>query len=193
MRLFDKAGLKLVIMDADTFALESMFDANYEIDERDCIFLINIGASITNINVIKKDGSIFSRDVPLGGNTITDAIAQRHAVDFEEAERIKCEASIDNLIDFAEPVLMEIERSVDYFRSAFGGEYIRQVLLSGGSARLPGIAAALTHRLNIETDIANPFRNITFDGKNIDTAWLNTTAPAFSVGVGLALRRLGDR
>ena len=77
LNIFKKAGLKLIIIDVDTFALETMFEANYEIDERDTAFLINIGATITNINVIKQNGSIFSRDFSLGGNSITEAIQQK--------------------------------------------------------------------------------------------------------------------
>lgn len=190
--IFKKAGLKLIIIDVDTFALETMFEANYEIDERDSVFLINIGATITNINVIKQNGSIFSRDFPLGGNTITEAIMQKMSIGVEEAEQVKRNGYEGDLLDFAEPIMLEIERSVDYFRSAFGGEYIKQVLLSGGSCKIKGFSEALMQRLSIETEIANPFRNISF-GSGLDAAWINEMAPLFTACVGLGLRRKGDK
>lgn len=192
MNIFKKAGLKLIIIDVDTFALETMFEANYEIDERDTVFLINIGATITNINVIKQRGSIFSRDFPLGGNTITEGIMRKMSIGREEAEHLKRTGQESDLLEFAEPIMVEIERSVDYFRSAFGGEYIKQVLLSGGSCKIKGFTESVMQRLSIETEIANPFRNIGI-GSNLDEDWINEMAPLFSACVGLGLRRKGDK
>lgn len=190
--IFKKAGLKLVVVDVDTFALETMFEANYEIDERDTVFIINIGASITNINVIKQNGSIFSRDFSLGGNSITHAIQQKMSVGVEEAEQMKRNGYDVDLLEFAEPIMLEIERSVDYFRSAFAGEYIKQILLSGGSGKIKGLAESLMQRLSIETEIANPFRNISL-GEKLDPAWIHEMAPLFCACVGLGLRRKGDK
>jgi type IV pilus assembly protein PilM len=190
--IFKKAGLKLIVVDVDTFALETMFEANYEIDERDTVFMINIGASITNINVIKQNGSIFSRDFSLGGNSITEAIRQKMSVGPEEAEQMKRYGNDLDLLEFAEPIMMEIERSVDYFRSAFSGEYIKQILLSGGSAKIKGFSESLMQRLSIETEIANPFRNISL-GEKLDPEWIHEMAPLFCACVGLGLRRKGDK
>jgi type IV pilus assembly protein PilM len=190
--IFKKAGLKLVVLDVDTFALETMFEANYEIDERDTVFIINIGASITNINVIKQSGSIFSRDFSLGGNSITEAISHKLAVSPEQAEQMKRGGNDLDLLEFAEPIMVEIERSVDYFRSAFSGEYIKQILLSGGSGKIKGFCESLMQRLSIETEIANPFRNISL-GENLDPAWIHEMAPLFCACVGLGLRRKGDK
>jgi type IV pilus assembly protein PilM len=192
LNIFKKAGLKLIIIDVDTFALETMFEANYEIDERDTVFLINIGATITNINVIKQNGSIFSRDFSLGGNSITEAIQQKLSVSKAEAERIKLAGGEGDLLEYTEPIMLELERSVDYFRSAFGSEYIKQVLLSGGSCKIKGFSEAVMQRLSIETEIANPFRNINI-GAGLDPEWINEVAPLFSACVGLGLRRKGDK
>lgn len=192
INIFKKAGLKLIVVDVDTFALETMFEANYEIDERDTVFMINIGASITNINVIKQNGSIFSRDFSLGGNSITEAIRQKIAVSPEEAEQMKRNGDEIDLLEFAEPIMAEIERSVDYFRSAFAGEYIKQILLSGGSCKIKGFPESLMQRLSIETEIANPFRNISL-GEKLDPGWIHEMAPLFCACVGLGLRRKGDK
>jgi type IV pilus assembly protein PilM len=192
INIFKKAGLKLVVVDVDTFALETMFEANYEIDEHDTVFMINIGATITNINVIKQNGSIFSRDFSLGGNSITEAIRQKMSVSPEEAEQMKRGGTDLDLLEFAEPIMMEIERSVDYFRSTFSGEYIKQILLSGGSGKIKGLSESLMQRLSIETEIANPFRNISLSEK-LDPAWIHEMAPLFCACVGLGLRRKGDK
>jgi type IV pilus assembly protein PilM len=198
-----QAGYLPVIMDVDSFALETMYEENYEFEDNEIAVLINIGASITNINVLKGGASIFTRDFTLAGNSITEAIQQKMGVTFEEAERIKIEGPgggesaerefRESLLYHAEPICAEIERSIDYFKSTYGGEYIKHILLSGGSAKIPGIVNDLTQRLGVETEIANPFRKIGYNEKAIDPSTIEDIAPIASVGVGLALRKVGDK
>lgn len=196
-------GLTPVIMDVDSFALETMYEENYDFEDSDIAVLVNIGASITNLNVVKNGMSIFTRDFTIGGNDVTEAIQNQLGLSFEEAEKIKVagqegnaklqQAGAENILSFAEPICLEIERSVEYFRSTFGREDIKQVLLSGGGAMIPGIDAELTHRLAIDTEIINPFRKIVCDKKSIDAATIESIGPISAVSVGLALRKLGDK
>lgn len=197
------AGLSPIIMDVDSFALETMYEENYDFEEGDVAIIVNIGASITNINVVKRGMSIFTRDFTLGGNAVTEAIQNKLSVTFEEAEKIKIEGTAktaasetrlsDDILSFAEPICQEIERSVNYFRSTYGSGDIKQVLLSGGGAKIPGIAPELTQRLSIDTEIINPFRKIDYNRKAIDAATIESIGPIAAVGVGLALRRVGDK
>ncbi|MEK6534041.1 MAG: type IV pilus assembly protein PilM [Thermodesulfobacteriota bacterium] len=197
------AGLIPVIMDVDSFALETMYEENYEFEENDVAVLINIGASITNLNAVKGGVSIFTRDFTLGGNSITEALAANLGVSFEEAEKAKIEGTGDDeqaraayregLIAYADPICSEIERSVDYFRSTFGAENISKVLLSGGGCMIPGMAADLGRRLGIETEMVNPFRKIPFDKKVLAPGAAERIGPIAAVGVGLALRKIGDQ
>jgi len=197
------AGLSVVIMDVDSFALETMYEENYDYKEDDVDVLVNIGASITNINVVKNGTSILTRDFPLGGNTITEAIAEKLGMTFEEAEKIKIEGIEgdepaknefrESILTYADPLCSEIERSIDYFRSTSRGEYIKHILLSGGSAKILGITDDLSKRLNIETEVINPFKKIAFNGKTMDSDSLESIAPLAAVVVGLALRREGDK
>jgi type IV pilus assembly protein PilM len=193
------AGLNVMIMDVDSFALETMYEANYKYENDEIIVIVNIGASITNINVIKGGMSIFTRDFTLGGNSITEALQGQYNITFEEAEKNKVECLLDNvelqtsILDFAEPICSEIERSIDYFRSTFGGENIKQVFLSGGSARISGLATTLSQRLNIETEIINPFLEIGYNKKNIDGKELENISPIAAVAIGLGLRKMDDK
>jgi type IV pilus assembly protein PilM len=197
------AGLDVIIMDVDSFALETMYEANYDYDTNEIVVLVNIGASITNINVIKEGMSVFTRDFTLGGNSITEGLQDKYRVTFEEAETMKIEgmpgSDQDNLelrnsiLDFAEPICSEIERSVDYFRSTFGGEYIKHVFLSGGSARIAGLTTNLSQRLNVEAEIINPFLKISYNRRNIDARMMENIKPVAAVAVGLGLRKIGDK
>ncbi|MBM4270843.1 MAG: type IV pilus assembly protein PilM [Deltaproteobacteria bacterium] len=198
-----QAGYAPVIMDVDSFALETMYEQNYEFEEHEMAVLINIGASITNINVVKAGASIFTRDFTLAGNSITEALQQKLGVTFEEAEKIKVDGpegdeSVqrefrESLLAYADPICSEIERSIDYFRSTYGGEYLKHVLLCGGSAKIPGIVNDLSQRLNLDVEIANPFKKIGYNPQAIDPSTIERIAPIAAVGVGLALRKVGDK
>jgi type IV pilus assembly protein PilM len=197
------AGLIPLIVDVDSFALETMYEENYDFEQTDVAVIVNIGASITNINVVKNGMSIFTRDFTLGGNAVTEAIQNQLGVTFDEAEKMKIagpdgakqlqEAGVTDILSLAEPICLEIERSIDYFRSTFGNEEIKQVLLSGGGAMIPRIAADLTQRLGIDTEVINPFRKIGYDKKVLDVATIEGIGPIAAVGVGLALRKIGDK
>ncbi len=195
------AGLNVVIMDVDSFALEAMYEANYKYEPKEIVVMVNIGASITNINILKGGMSIFTRDFTLGGNSITEALQGKYQISFEEAEKNKIEYLSNNnqdnvelqnsILDFAEPICSEIERSIDYFRSTFGAENIKHVFLSGGSARISGLSATLSQRLGIETEIVNPFLNIGYNKKNIDAKTLESIRPIAAVAIGLGIDKNG--
>ncbi|HOG12482.1 MAG: type IV pilus assembly protein PilM [Smithellaceae bacterium] len=199
---FAAAGLTVMIMDVDSFALETMYEANYDFEENEIIVIVNIGASLTNINVIKGGMSVFTRDFTMAGNAITEALQERFQVTAEEAERMKVEGTagdkeipdLENVIlDAAEPICSEIERSVDYFRSTFGGDEIKQVLLSGGSSRIAGLSDLLSQRLNIGTQLVNPLAKIGYNKKNIDEGKLDSIRTIGAVAIGLGLRKIGDK
>lgn len=198
-----QAGLEPCIIDADSFALETMYEANYDFEDTDAVALIHIGSSMTNINVLKGGTSLFTRDIPLGGQWITESIQERLGVTFDEAERIKIEADpLDcsegdgrkmEPLDYGEPLFTEIERSIDYFRSTHGGTYIKDVILSGGSAKIRGITETLSRRLNVEAQIVKPFQGIAYSDRLFPQSTLDDIGPIVAVGIGLALRRTGDR
>jgi len=197
------AGLSATIMDVDSFALETMYEANYEFESNEIVVIINIGASITNINVIKGGMSIFTRDFTMGGNSITERLQEKYRASFDDAEKIKVEgipgSNQDStelkttILEFAEPICAEIERSIDYFRSTFGGEYIKHIFLSGGSAKIQGLTGNLSQRLNVETELINPLLKVSYNKRNIDVKKLDSIKPIAAVAIGLGLRRIGDK
>lgn len=198
------AGLSLAIMDVDSFALETMYQENYDYDDKDVVVIANIGASITSLNVLRNAASIFTRDFSLGGNMITEAIQSQYGVSFEEAEKIKLhgpegdeyakgEFFRNTLLSLADPLCAEIERSIDYFRSTYSDEEIKMILLAGGGASIPGIVNDLSQRLSVPVEIINPFKRISYNRKTMDDDHIKEVAPIVAVAVGLALRKLGDK
>jgi type IV pilus assembly protein PilM len=198
------AGQNIEIMDVAPFVLETLYETNYEFDNEDIVVLINIGASTTGINVVKGQTSIFTRDFALAGNFITENLQEKHGVTFEEAEKLKIEgmpnASEDenlnlkkSILETALPICQEIERSIDYFRSTFGGEDIKQVLLAGGSANIYNLAKHLSDMLNVKTELLNPFLKINYNKKNLDVKNLESIKPIAAAAIGLGLRKIGDK
>jgi len=198
------AGQNVEIVDVAPFVLETLYEVNYEFDNEEIVVLINIGASTTGINVVKGGMSVFTRDFALAGNSITESIQEKYQIPFEEAEKLKIEGfpegskndNLDlknNILEFAQPICMEIERSIDYFRSTFGGEDIKQVLLAGGSSRIPNITKHLSELLNVKTEIMDPFLKINYNKRKIDVKNLDSIKPIAATAIGLGLRKIGDK
>ena len=202
MDIIKQANLVPAIMDVDVFTLENQYELNFEPDEHNYIVLMDIGAEIMNINILKKGYSVFTRDASFGGNQYTRTIGHELEVDFETAESLKMGEEVGGispqLIDplkqgFLEELTAEIQKSFDYFRTTNEEGEILKIYLSGGCAKLEGLSDFLAKRLEIEVEIINPFKNIFIDESHFDLDYINFIAPMMSVGVGLALRRINDR
>lgn len=196
-----EAGLKPVIVDIDSFALENMYDINYEIIEGETVALINIGASITNINVIQNGMLAFTRDVSIGGNKYTESIQKDLVLSYEDAEKAKKgEATeevdafvLDSVIEgVSSEIVNEIMRSFGYFKTASGSEKIDKIMLSGGSSKIKGLVDFLQKHLETPVEIVNPFRKIEIPPE-FDADYIRDVAPIAAVAVGLGIRRLKDR
>ena len=84
-----QAGKNPAIVDVDVFALQNCYEVNYGVDPGKVVALLNVGASIMNINIVKGATSIFNRDIAVGGNQYTDAIQKDLNLSFDQAETLK--------------------------------------------------------------------------------------------------------
>lgn len=196
------AGLIPVVLDVDAFAIENMHAINYPVSQDDTTALVNLGASVMNVNIVRNGTSLFTRDIPLGGNRYTEAIQRELGMSYEEAEEVKKgegshktnQTALTNVIESVNAeVASEIARTVDYFKNTAMDAEINQVLLCGGGARVKGLASRLGDRMHVNVELANPFGEIDTSGSDLDPDALADLAPIAAVGVGLALRTVGDR
>ncbi len=201
VNLAKEAGLEPVVMDVDAFALANMYELNYDI-EAGATALLNVGASVMNINILKDGTSIFTRDITVGGNRYTEALQRDFGLSYEDAERVKRGESVESadkdqiagtMSSVTEDIVSEIQRSFEFFRSTTGNENVSRVLVSGGCARITGFTSVLSQRIEIPVEVSNPFKNIKIDPKRFDPGRVSDLAPLCAVAVGLALRRPGDR
>ncbi|HNY63903.1 MAG TPA: type IV pilus assembly protein PilM [Deltaproteobacteria bacterium] len=192
------AGLKPMLMDIDVFALETMYETNYPEAPESVVALVDVGASMININVLKDGMSIFARDISMGGRQLTERIQREFGVSYERAENIKTGSDIEGIdlerINYifrmaAETYVQEIRRTLDFFLSTMVNENIEKIYISGGSCRIPGLVALLQKQMDIPVELANAFNNIHWDDKIFDPEYMAYIAPQMAVAVGLALRR----
>ncbi|WP_224981731.1 type IV pilus assembly protein PilM [Geomonas agri] len=198
--VFAEAGLKLVVVDVDSFSVQNAFELNYPVDPEQVVALVNIGASIFNLNIVRDGVSLFTRDVQMGGNLYTEEIQKQFGISSAEAEEMKLAAghSEDSRLNEVlqrvnDTIALEMRRSLDFYNSTAGEERITKVFLSGGAAKTLHLVDAVQQRLALPVEILNPLARVAVNEKEFDTAYLEEIAPLMSVAVGLATRRAGDK
>jgi type IV pilus assembly protein PilM len=196
-----QAGRTPVIVDVDAFALQNAYEANYGFDPQAVVVLLNAGASAININILTGSQSVFTRDVSMGGNAFTEAVQKELSLPFEAAEELKKGQSVEGVsYDDARPVLramtdnvlLEVEKTFDFFKATASSDHIDRIVLSGGASRVEGFTESLRERFDTQVELFDPFKNIAFDVKKLGVG-PEEMAPLAAVAVGLALRRVGDR
>ena len=199
-----EAGLTATVVDVDAFAVQNAYEASYELGAADTVVIVNVGAAVTNLNVISRGVTTFTRDITMGGNAFTEEIQKQLNISYDEAEALKVGGQGDSdavvpqevervIQGVAEQLGGEIQRSLDFYASTAPDGKITRAILSGGTARVPALFKTLEGRAGVPVEILNPFKNIEIDNKKFDPAVLLAAAPAAAVGVGLALRRPGDK
>jgi type IV pilus assembly protein PilM len=196
-----QAGKTAVIVDVDAFALQNAYEVNYGTAADTVVVLLNAGASATNINLLCGDQSVFTRDIPVGGNAYTDALQRELTLPTELADQLKRgQAVAGATYEDARPVLravsenltLEIQKTFDFFKAGAASDRIDRIVISGGASRAEGLTEMLGECFDAPVEAFDPFKSIAFDAAKfqVDAA---EVAPTAAVAVGLALRRPGDR
>jgi type IV pilus assembly protein PilM len=192
------AGLKTVVMDVEPYAAEMAFEQisvqlpDAALDK--CVALIDIGANVMNVNVLRNGESVYSRDQQVGGDQLTEQIQSVFGLSAEEAESAKRTGGLpdnyesDVLSPFRENVVTEIARALQFFFTSTQYHEVDYVVLSGGCASLPGLDDAVATRTQVSTMVANPFALMKLSGR-IKPRQLQTDAPSLIIACGLAMRR----
>ncbi len=195
------AGLHPIVVDVDVFAIENVYEMNYEITS-DLIALVNIGASVTNVNIVKDGVSIFTRDISVGGIQFTDRLMKELDMSYEEAEQIKRdELGKEDLSlqiekvknEFIDILTEEIKRTLDFFVANFWKDRISKIILGGGTSKIPGLVELLSDVANAEVELLDPFKRIEISTFDFDAGYIKENSPKMGVAVGLALRSAEDK
>jgi len=207
--VLSEAGLNTVCVDCAVFALENAVQETgaYQLDttEMDAVeaidgeagegsayALVNVGANMININILRDGQMAFVRDQFYGGQNLTESIQKAHAVSFTSAEEMKktnfSEIDANVIEEFYSNLSAEIGRSLDFY-SANNAEYpVQRILLSGGCALIPDIDVEMSQRLGIETEVINPFDGIEIPERAFDEQKVRAMGPMLMIPIGLAMR-----
>ena len=197
-----QAGRSAVVVDVDAFALQNAYEVNYGIEPGAIVALLNAGASATNINILSGDQSVFTRDISIGGNAYTEALQKELNLPFDLADQLKRGMPVDGVTyDDAKPVLravtenvmLEIQKTFDFFKTTASSDRIDRIMLSGGASRAEGFNEMLSERFNVPVEGLDPFKRVAFESKKFQIESAAEVGPTAAVAVGLALRRVGDR
>jgi type IV pilus assembly protein PilM len=191
------AGKSPAVVDIDAFALQNCYEYNYQPAHDSTVALLNLGASVMNINIVKGTSPLFTRDVSVGGNQYTDSLQKELDLSFDDAESLKLgrkvgtvseDAKLPILQQVTEIIVLEIQKTFDFFRATASGEHIERIYLAGGSSKVPGLVEALRHEFSLPVDILNPFQRILPPADANENAILEQNPGQLAVAVGLALR-----
>jgi type IV pilus assembly protein PilM len=192
------AELKTVVVDVETYAAEAAFALVQSqlpggaVDQ--CVALVDIGANVMNVNVLRNGQSIYMRDQQIGGAQLTQMIQTAFGLSADDAEAAKRNGGLpdsyenDVLAPFLENVATEVTRALQFFFTSTQFNEVNYIVLAGGCASLSGLDGAVATRTQVSTLVANPFAQMTVSSR-IKPRQLQSDAPALMIACGLAMRR----
>jgi type IV pilus assembly protein PilM len=201
INLVTLAGLNPCIIDVEAFALQNVFEANYDVQDEN-VALIDIGASKTSLNILKGSSSVFMRDVALGCLQINQKIMSLLDCSYDQAELHKfgepsAKMSGEELRQITTSVVtdwcMEIRRALDFFYTNYPDDQIKRIILSGGGANIEEFRKLLASESSAVVEILDPFKKLALDEKTFEPDYVRQIAPQAAIAMGLAMRRVDDK
>ena len=193
----EAAGLTPIVVDVEAYAIENVFplitDSVADRGEGKTVAVLDIGATMTSLNVIQDQKMVYTREQPFGGKQLTEEIMHQYGLTFEEAGLAKKEGGLpenyvsDLLEPFKNTAAQQANRFLQFYYSASQHVTVDHLLLAGGCAAIPGLDEKIANEVGITTTIANPFSQLSL-GSKINPQALGSDAPSMLIACGLALR-----
>lgn len=194
---YDESGITVSAVDANALALRNVLRLR-ETSPDENMLVVDIGAGKTEINMFKNEVLRFSRCIESGGLDMTHAVSEALGLGLPEAEEMKRTLNILSPSDQDQAVaavrlqldglLMEIRRSVEYYKTTFREKNVEGMLLTGGVSLMQGVWEYFAQSLEGSVEIDNPLNRL--ECTNTLREEFGPLAPRFSAAVGLALRKV---
>jgi type IV pilus assembly protein PilM len=197
-----EAKLRPQVIDVDAFTVQNVFEENYGLPSEGTIALINVGATLTTINILNQGVPAFTRDIANGGNGLTEEIQKQLGISYEDAELYKTggvggpeagsvvPAEVPRIVrQVVEGLAGEIQRSLDFYLATSGEREIQRIYVTGGSSNLAELGQAIARRAHAQVETLDAFKNFAIDPKDVNAEFLRQRAAQATVALGLALRR----
>jgi len=187
---------KDVGLDVVAFELESVSLARSLLGQNKApVLILDVGAQSTNVAIVENGYLVSNENLSTAGSEITHVIAQGLGISKERAEEFKrvkgfnVEPQETEVVNLMLPVIdyfgNEISRSINIYKEKTGAD-IKNVILAGGTANLPGLEQYLSQQLELNVQRAWPFTNISY--QQFLEPLLKEIGPSLAVATGLALR-----
>lgn len=209
--VLEMAGLEPISVDVEAFSLIRSLStfSNDEDFRKSAIALIDMGASHTDVNIITSGDFALTRNIPIAGDSFTNAIKSLTGFAFQDAEKLKFEMALQDSLEqlssqdtenkcwrvvqpLLDELLREVRRSIHYYQSQLTESSeqssVRKIILSGGAARMPGMVAYVSNKLSIPVDIAEVFNNSLINPGRFTTEFTEEYGPVLAIATGLALK-----
>jgi type IV pilus assembly protein PilM len=195
--LLKDLNLTPIIIDTTAFAIQHVYQHNYEAAPDEIVCLIHIGAGMTVINVVKGGSSLSARDVYYGVNAYISKLQKEVGFNYEDAANAAkgtvpvgvSQDSIQGVFEsFVSDLGTHIERSLQFLSTVTGEEKVSRMYISGGGSSIPNLVDYLKRRFGIPIEILNPFKNIIYDPNIFVPMGADVAGPILAQAVGLALR-----
>lgn len=199
--LAEAAGLNPVVVDIESYA--SRMAASRVIETLPnkgrnlLIALFEIGSQNTSLQVIRNEDVIYERDQVFGGVQLSHQIARQYNLSFEEADAKKKSGDLPSdyatkvLRPFMENLGQEVGRALQFFFTSTPHNKVDFILLSGGSAALPGLAEVVSAQTSFPCKVVNPFDGMALSAA-VDAKRLAEQSTSYLIATGLALRRFNQ-
>jgi len=203
IELLRDAGLEPDIIDVHAFAVQNAFEAAVGGAGEEVIALLDIGGDVTSLTIVRDGTPHFTRDIATGSNFVVEEVqkrfgmndedARRACVHPEESEDIDVTQLTEVISDVAEELATGIERSLSFLRTSGEVEAIDRVVMTGGGSQFPELENILSTRCELPVEICDPLGAVDYDPELFDQYQVDDIGPMLAVGLGLALRRQGDK
>ncbi|MDO5505584.1 MAG: pilus assembly protein PilM [Pseudoxanthomonas suwonensis] len=189
-------GLTPKVMDVEAFAVENAFallSDSLGLPGDAVVALVDVGSTMATLNVLRNGRSLYSREQIFGGKQLTEEIMRRYGLSYEEAGLAKRQGGLSEsyetevLQPFKEAMVQQISRLLQFFYAGSEHSRVDRIVLAGGCASIPGVAAMVEEQLGVPTVVANPLAQMTL-GPKVPAHALAQDAPSLMLACGLALR-----
>ncbi|MEW6325527.1 MAG: type IV pilus assembly protein PilM [Nitrospirota bacterium] len=195
-----RAGLKVVAIDANPLAWIAAVQRRAPELLEGNVGLIDLGAGKVDINMVRNGALLMTRRVAGGGHEITAALARELSMSYDAAELLKRQIGLENpkqALDkgradrYAETVkqeinrlILEIQRSIEFFRVEYRQTAIHRLLLGGGTSLLAGLRAYMAGYFESSIELEDPFSDLKLGATGFDV--VRAQAPRFAAAMGMA-------
>jgi type IV pilus assembly protein PilM len=197
-----EAGVEVVVVDVDCFALQNCFEVCEPSAHRRTVGLIDVGSTVSSINICRGGNSFFTGEMSIGVGALFDDLSHALSLSWSQAREVACSepeeggtapTARDIIDDRLESLATECTRQLNFYWKAAGtGDSIDQLVLSGGGACVYGLAEKVRSKTGIVTEILDPFKGVTM-APGITPRTSGLEPPLLGVAMGLALRESDDR